>query len=282
MSKLQLKCVIRSVTRSMTAVSAGLMLSGCSLDVFGWRSSTAGQDSATLVAQSANLEMARSAFNNRNYGIAISHLERELAVRPESVSALNGLGAVYDQIGRFDVAQRYYFRALELASDPSPTLANLGYSAQLQGKPGEALRILELALYFDPGNEVARANIQAAARQLDSQPPVTEPAINSALRVEISNGSGVTGMAARVRSILREHSGLRASGGDVVRLTNADRFNYTATTVFYRSGLGAAVTELISSLPSQNLRFEESDQMAPGIDVRVLLGRDYIPFDSPG
>jgi tetratricopeptide (TPR) repeat protein len=279
MSKRQLKYVIRSITQSMTAVSAGLLLSGCSLDVFGWRSSAAEQDAATLVAQSANLEMARSAFNNRNYGIAISHLERELAVRPESVSALNGLGAAYDQIGRFDVAQRYYFRALALAADPSATLANLGYSAQLQGKPGEALRILELALYFDPRNETARANMQAVTHQLDA--PVNEVQ-NKALRVEISNGSGVTGMAARVRGILREHSGLRAGGGDVVRLTNADRFNYTATTVFYRSGLGAAVTELIHSLPSQNLRFEETDQMAPGIDVRVLLGRDYIPFDTPG
>lgn len=279
MSKKPLKTVMHSVM----GISAGLLLNGCSLDLFGWKTSVAEQQAADMVQQSANLEMARSAFRTGNYGIAISHLERELAARPESVSALNGLGAAYDQIGRFDVAQRYYFRALELASDPTTTLANLGYSNQLQGKTVAAAKILQLALSLDPDNEIANANMQTVALQLAPQSPAAElvtETVKPALRVEVSNGSGVTGMAARVRSILQEQSNLRAAGGEVVRLTNADRFNYAATTVFYRSGLEAAAAELINSLPAQNLRFEETDQLAPGVDVRVLLGTDYIPYDS--
>jgi tetratricopeptide (TPR) repeat protein len=283
----------KHVIRSVMGVTAGLMLSGCALDLIGWNTAGTQHETVAAVTASATLEMARSAYNNGNYGIAISHLERELADRPESIAALNGLGAAYDQIGRFEVAQRYYFRALELAPDPTATLANLGYSNQLQGKPGEALQILELALYYGPHNKVANANMQAVARQLAVPPAMATSAANtinapiaqtisSALRVEISNGNGVNGMAARVRSILQTHSGLRAAGGEVVRLTNADSFNHRATTVHYRSGQGAAVTELINSLPLQDVRFEESDQMTPGVDVRVLLGSDYIPYDSRG
>jgi len=435
MNRQHLKLVIRSVM----GVSAGLMLTGCSLELFGFKSAARAEEearaaaTASAVAESANLQMARTAFNNGNYGIAISHLERELALRPESIAALNGLGASYDQLGRFDVAQRYYFRALELAPDPATTLANLGYSSQLQGNASDAAQILELALYYDPGNEVARANMDAVMSSLSAdlasmpdaaqsvRPPVDGPVVNpaeagtaitrspvansaltdtiaetstlrtavyeitngagvsglaaatsdwlkqkeldvalisnaghfnhaqtvieyhpafrqsaeqladelgvnalyrvseilaqadvrvvlgrdfssrvvirdghlitpdrasqpimQALRVEVSNGSGVDGMAARVRSILQERSGLLASGGDVVRLTNADRFNYQATVVYYRRGQAEAVSQLLHSLPLQNLRLEESDQLAPGVDVRVLLGRDYIPHDSRG
>lgn len=435
MNRQHLKLVIRSVM----GVSAGLMLSGCSLELFGFKSAARAEEearaasTASAVAESANLQMARTAFNNGNYGIAISHLERELGLRPESIAALNGLGASYDQLGRFDVAQRYYFRALELAPDPATTLANLGYSNQLQGNTSDAAQILELALYYDPRNEVARANMDAVMSTLnanlaslpDAPQSLTLPAdgavvspaaagtaitrstvansavtdtiaetsslhaavyeitngagvsglaaatsdwlkqkeldvalvsnaghfnhpqtiieyhpafrqsaeqladelgvnalyrvsetlarsdvravlgrdfssrvvirdgqlitpdraaqtVMQALRVEVSNGNGVDGMAARVRSILKERSGLLASGGDVVRLTNADSFSYQATVVYYRRGQADAVSQLLHSLPLQNLRVEESDQLAPGVDVRVLLGRDYIPHDSRG
>lgn len=310
------------IARRVIGLSAGLLLSSCALQPAATNVPGATSAGAANVVQSANLEMARAAFRNGSYGIALNHLERELALRPDSVSALNGLGATYDQLGRFDVAQRYYFRALALAADPTTTLANLGYSNYLQGKSAEAAKILQLALSLDPGNEVASANMQQVTRQQSAQagaaefpaapvtaedaadaatpvavtpvavtpvatpvaaPPVaTLPAGATALRVEISNGSGVSGMAARVRSILQEQSSLRATGGDVVRLTNADHFNYTSTTVFYRSGLASAAAGLINNLPLQDLRFEESDQLAPGVDVRVLLGTDYIAHDTRG
>lgn len=287
------KQYLTRLRRSLIGICAGLTLGGCSLDLSGWKTVGIDRENPPLVAASANLQMARSAFNNANYGIAIGHLERELGMRPDSVAALNGLGAAYDQIGRFDVAQRYYFRALELAPDPGTTLANLGYSNQLQGKPEEAARILELALHYGPNNAVANTNMQAVQRQLEAQPSMataTETtvsesmpeALNRGLRVEVANGNGINGMAARVRSILRERSGLHAAGGDVVRLTNADSFNHTTTTVYYRSDQIAAVIELINSLPLQEPRFEETEQLAPGIDVRVLLGHDYIPYDSRG
>lgn len=279
----------RYIFRIALVVSSSLVLNGCAQGL---------SESVTVpVAQgptaSADLERARSAFDNGNYGIAIQHLERELSVRPQSVAALNGLGASYDQLGRYDLAQGYYFRALSLAPDPTITLANLGYSRQLQGHPAEAALILDQALYYGPRNEMAQANMQAVLHELASPPimavsqatMVSEPAaplIGHPLRVEVSNGSGINGMAARVRDILQERSGLRAAGGDVVRLTNADSFEYTITTVYYRSGQDAAVVELIDSLPLPDLRLEETDQMPPGVDVRVLLGRDFIPYDVRG
>lgn len=211
MNKRQLIHIVRGVM----ALSSALVLSGCLLELPGRGSTRAEQPPSTRVAESASMQMARSAFTSGRYGIAISHLERELSVRPESVAALNGLGAAYDQIGRFEVAQGYYFRALELASDPTTTLANLGYSRQLQGNPDEAAKILQLALYYGPHNEVANKNLQTVRRQLAAQAygdvsttytssEPTPQAVSMPLHAEVSNGRGLIGMARRVRGILRE------------------------------------------------------------------------------
>jgi|GEM_PF-2087391 len=121
----------------------------------------------------SNLDIARSEFSRGNYGNAIQYLEKELAQKPASVAALNGLGACYDQLGRYEVAQRYYFRALDLAPESSQTLSNIGYSYLQQGRNREAVAILELALQKNDGNQVAANNLELAKSGLvDNASPV--------------------------------------------------------------------------------------------------------------
>src|SRR4029079_16673425 len=76
----------------------------------------------------------KRAFINGNLGLAITHYQTALDRAPDSIEALNGLAASYDRLGRFDVAQRYYDRALVLDRRASQTLNNVGYSYLLQGK----------------------------------------------------------------------------------------------------------------------------------------------------
>ena len=79
------------------------------------------------------------------FGLAVLHFRAALAESPESVEALNGLGAAFDRMGRFDLAQRAYGRALALAPQDAPSLNNLGYSFLLQGRYDLAVAYLREA-----------------------------------------------------------------------------------------------------------------------------------------
>src|SRR3546814_7729888 len=85
-----------------------------------------------------------------------------MADDPASVEAVNGLAAAYDQLGRYDLAERYYQRALAMDPTSVQTLNNLGYSLLLQGKPELALTFFRDAARIAPDNTVIAANAEQA------------------------------------------------------------------------------------------------------------------------
>jgi hypothetical protein len=88
----------------------------------------------------------------------------------------------------------------------------------------------------------------------------------SAPRLEISNGNGVTGLAARYRSVLGK-LGILAS-----RLSNARPFRQQASVIEYRPGFAAQAASLQRALPGRT-SLQQSDALARA-DVRLLLGKD--------
>ena len=107
-------------------------------------------------------------------------------------------------------------------------------------------------------------------------PPITSGAAHSAKpspaqpvsRLEVSNGNGVAGMAARVGRWLAAE-GLRNA-----RLTNQRPFVQATTLVEYRSGHELNAQRVARSLP---ITAATAAAPSPGLtsDVRVLLGRDW-------
>lgn len=91
--------------------------------------------------------------------------------------------------------------------------------------------------------------------------------------VEVSNGNGRRGMAARVGDALG------ADGHVITRLTNAASFDVARTTVYYRPAGRAGAKRIAEALPVA-ARMEESDAMAPETGVRVVIGRDLLPHDD--
>jgi len=101
--------------------------------------------------------------------------------------------------------------------------------------------------------------------------------LDEELRLEISNGNGVNGMAGRLGNFLQD------KGGSVVTLTNADNFGYSESTLFFRPGTRAAAEELLLVLPVKNVSLEESTNLSERVDAKLLLGRDFLPYDiGPG
>ena len=112
----------------------------------------------------ARIAEARGLLALGNVGLALTSFRIAAREDPNSVEALAGIAASYDQMGRFDLSRRYYESALALAPADSQLLAAFAASLQLQGKTEEALSVRQ---------EVA-ARV-AAANALDTAAVADEP-----------------------------------------------------------------------------------------------------------
>lgn len=93
------------------------------------------------------------------------------------------------------------------------------------------------------------------------------------LRLEVSNGNGVAGMAARVGRWLA------TQGMPTDRLSNQPRFAQQQTVIQYRNGHEEAALRVARSLPA-NARAEAAPTENLRSDVRVVLGRDWVQTAS--
>lgn len=121
----------------------------------------------------ASLTRGRDHFAAGHYGLAVEAFRDAIERDPNSVAALNGLAAAYDQIGRYDLAIYHYERALTLEPGSAPTLNNMGFSYMLQGKFDLAtvyLRDAQRRDQNDPAIAANRAVAEAALRVSQPQP----------------------------------------------------------------------------------------------------------------
>jgi tetratricopeptide (TPR) repeat protein len=238
-------------------------------------------------------EAARRHFAEGRFAAAATQFRAALARDRNSVTALNGLAASYDRLGRHDLAERYYREALAIDPLSAQTLNNLGYSYYLQGKPELALAYLshakadaadsavtagnrhlaETALEgAAPASPPAAALVPVAAAALVGEPPPpAPPARVPAAHVELANGAGRDGMAARLGAYLR------GKGVAVARVTNARPFDKGVTTIFYRPDLRASAEGIAALLPAPVRMAASGNQREP---LRIVLGRDLIQFDN--
>lgn len=101
--------------------------------------------------------------------------------------------------------------------------------------------------------------------------PEPEAAVAAAppSRVELSNGNGVTGMAARLKTWLANR------GVTTHRLTNQRPYDQRQTVVHYRSGHHDAAERIARALPATAGTVAD-ESLGARADVRVVLGRDWV------
>ena len=75
-----------------------------------------------------------------------------------------GLAASYDQLGRFDFADRAYGQLLKVAGRQPQIVNNMGYSQLLRGNRKEARKLLSEARRQMPGDPIVEANLKLLAR----------------------------------------------------------------------------------------------------------------------
>ncbi|UCH49060.1 MAG: LytR C-terminal domain-containing protein [Betaproteobacteria bacterium] len=124
--------------------SAAMLASGCSAD---WpRQNLAYRlDQRSAIEAADNYQLGKRQFASGLYGMALKSFRTALAKEPGSVDFLNAVAATYDKLGRFDLSERYYARAIAIDPRSVPTLNNVGYSFLLQEDYVSARRYLEQA-----------------------------------------------------------------------------------------------------------------------------------------
>lgn len=94
-----------------------------------------------------------------NYGLAERHFRTAVERNKDDAPSWIGLAAAYDNLGRFELADRAYDQAVRLTGETLALLNNRGYSYLLRGDQKRALTAFNRALALDPTNEVVRNNI---------------------------------------------------------------------------------------------------------------------------
>ena len=116
--------------------------------------------------------LGRTQFERGYYGLSERYFREAVEKDPRDIDSWIGLGASYDKLKRFELADRAYGEASRLGGTSAALLNNMGFSYMLRGNFKRARTTYQKALQLDPKNEVVLNNI----RILDgAQQPVPTP-----------------------------------------------------------------------------------------------------------
>lgn len=143
----------RNARKLLTAVvaAAGFSLAGCNAPVLPGLTASADSTQPGVFALADprgttgpaknDLEEAKEQFRERNFGLAAS----------------------YDQLRRFDLADRAYGQVAKIAGESAVLHNNRGYSYLLRGEKAKARAEFARAQRLDPNNAFIRANADGLA-----------------------------------------------------------------------------------------------------------------------
>lgn len=109
-------------------------------------------------------------FARGEYGLAERYFRATVEKNPANAGAWIGLAGSYDNIRRFELADRAYGAALRLSGETVQILNNQGQSYMLRGDYRTARVKLRKALRIEPGNATVINNLQI----LDANEPRRE------------------------------------------------------------------------------------------------------------
>ncbi len=126
---------------AMAAILASVVLGGCTTSGLD-KTETTSIAPATPDISESDLVAGKAQFREANYGLAENHFRKAVELRADNSEAWMGLAASYDQLGRFDFADRAYDQLLKVAGRRPEILNNMGYSQLLRGNKKKARTLL--------------------------------------------------------------------------------------------------------------------------------------------
>lgn len=144
---------------AFAAVAATFILSGCQTSMIDGIETTSVDHKVADISE-RDVKIGKAQFRDANYGLAEKHFRQAVELRADNAEAWMGLAASYDQLGRFDFADRAYDQLLQLTGREPRVLNNLGYSHLLRGNKKKARQLFNEAQQAAPDDKVIAANIE--------------------------------------------------------------------------------------------------------------------------
>jgi len=152
------------LVRAMGLVGLALFVGACS--TFGFEDDVGTTSTAAAVQPAPDLTkddlgLGKMHFASGHYGLAEMHFRRAVEAAPGQAEGWLGLAASYDQLKRWELADRAYGQAFRLTGPTPALLNNRGYSYLLRGDLKRASQDLSAAAAQDPANEQIQMNLEA-------------------------------------------------------------------------------------------------------------------------
>jgi Flp pilus assembly protein TadD len=151
---------INSVIRAVSMITL-IILTGCQ--------SSSSDTKANLESKFAKeleegMPAGKHHFKAGNYGLSERNFRIAIEANPTNAEAWLGLGATYDQLGRYDLADRSYKQVLQIAGPVPQLMNNIGYSYMLRGKKRKAKTYFAKAQKGLPDNQTINGNRELLAK----------------------------------------------------------------------------------------------------------------------
>ncbi|MGL4489187.1 MAG: tetratricopeptide repeat protein [Rhizobiaceae bacterium] len=155
----------------MAMIATSLMLAGCqttkmdtaNIDTTKIDETETAAIDALELNPTTDVEMGKQQFKEANYGLAEKHFRKAVEANSDDAEALMGLAASYDQLGRFDFAERAYKELFKVAGRKPQIVSNYGYSQLLRGNKSEATKLFHEAAKKLPNDDKIKANQKLAS-----------------------------------------------------------------------------------------------------------------------
>jgi Flp pilus assembly protein TadD len=154
---------MRKIITAALAASAIAFLSGCTTSKVDTTETTAIQP-ITKDISAPDTRQGKEQFMDANYGLAEQHFRKAVELRASNAEAWMGLAASYDELGRFDFADRAYEQLLKLAGRRPEVVNNMGYSQMLRGNKTKARKLLLEAQRTAKDPTIVDANLALLAK----------------------------------------------------------------------------------------------------------------------
>ena len=112
-----------------------------------------------------DVSLGKQYYRTGNFGLAERHFRAAAEAQPRNPEAWLGLAAAYDELRRFDLADRAYAQAIRIVGERVEIINNQGYSYILRGDYKRARERLMLASVKAPDDPHVQANMQLLAKR---------------------------------------------------------------------------------------------------------------------
>jgi Flp pilus assembly protein TadD len=107
-----------------------------------------------------DLNIAKRYFRQGSYALAERHFRKAVELHPRDAESWIGLAAAYDELRRYDLANRAYDRAMRIVGPTPELLNNQGFSYMLRGDYRRSRETLLAAQARDPKNPYIANNLR--------------------------------------------------------------------------------------------------------------------------